>query len=168
MSDEPMIGFGGGDDEDDMPPEMKAHMLAAFAHKAGLGPHPGMYQGPPRRKRVSDEPSDTDMQRAAEEPLEDEGRPHEASYRKMKAAQTGGRGLGPSAMETAAAAQTGAMQKQAETQGAAQAAQAQGGQPTIPPPPAAPGGPAGVSAPYAAQRGETPPGVPEVPEEGSH
>jgi hypothetical protein len=29
-----------------MPKEMADHMLAAFAHNAGLGPHPGKYTGP--------------------------------------------------------------------------------------------------------------------------
>lgn len=26
--------------------EVKDHMWAAFAHKAGVGPHPGIYKGP--------------------------------------------------------------------------------------------------------------------------
>jgi hypothetical protein len=32
---------------DAMPDEAKDHMWAAFAHSAGLGPHPGKYKGPP-------------------------------------------------------------------------------------------------------------------------
>src|ERR1700746_1902285 len=91
------IGFQGADEDDDMPPEMRDHMLAAFAHKAGLGPHPGMYKGPPRKKRDSDEPTDTDMQRAAEEPIAEE-----ASAAKMHAAQTAGStGLGPTEAQKA-------------------------------------------------------------------
>jgi hypothetical protein len=31
---------------DAMPDELKDHMWAAFTHKAGLGPHPGIYNGP--------------------------------------------------------------------------------------------------------------------------
>jgi|HubBroStandDraft_6_1064221.scaffolds.fasta_scaffold1424052_1 hypothetical protein len=31
---------------DAMPDELKDHMWAAFTHKAGLGPHPGIYKGP--------------------------------------------------------------------------------------------------------------------------
>jgi hypothetical protein len=38
------------DEEDEefdaMPDELKDHMWAAFAHKAGVGPHPGIYKGP--------------------------------------------------------------------------------------------------------------------------
>ena len=88
-------------------------------------------------------------------------RPQEASHAKMKAAQTGGSlGLGPTQMEQTAAQQTGAIQQQAATAGQQQATQAQAGQvPNAPPP--APEGPAGVSQPYPAERGETPPGVPE-------
>jgi hypothetical protein len=155
---EQQIGFQGGDD-DEMPPEMKDHMLAAFAHKAGLGPHPGMYKGPPRRKRADrNEPTDTDMQRAAEEPIEGE-----AESKKMKAAHTGGSlvGLGPTEMEQTAVQQQGALQQAATTAGSAQAAQAQAAQ--VPrTPPAAPSGPEGVSQPYPAQRGQE--GSVEAPE----
>ncbi len=39
------------DDEDRqheaLPEEAKDHMWAAFKHKAGIGPHPGLYKGPP-------------------------------------------------------------------------------------------------------------------------
>ena len=31
---------------DQLPTEAIDHMIAAFKHKAGLGPHPGQYQGP--------------------------------------------------------------------------------------------------------------------------
>lgn len=87
---------------------------------------------------------------------------HEANYAKMRAAQTGGGGLGASKMETAASQQTGAIQQQAATAGQAQAAQAQAAQvPNAPPP--APSGAAGVSQPYPAEEEETPPGVPEAP-----
>jgi hypothetical protein len=38
------------DEEDDqhdaIPDEVKDHMWAAFAHKAGVGPHPGIYNRP--------------------------------------------------------------------------------------------------------------------------
>jgi hypothetical protein len=70
MSDEDQnIGFQDPDEEE-MPSEMKDYGLAAFRHAAGLGPHPGTYKGPPRRKRKPDEPTETDRQRAAEEPIE--------------------------------------------------------------------------------------------------
>jgi hypothetical protein len=146
MSDDnPQIGFQGGDEEGEMPPEMKDHMLAAFAHKAGLGPHPGKYKGPPWRK--SDDPTDADMQRAEEEPIEEE-----ASAKKMHAAQTGGSiGLGPSAMDQAAIKQRGAMNQQADTQAAAQAAKAQGAQVPVNAPPA-PSGPAGSVTTFPAQK----------------
>jgi hypothetical protein len=145
---EQQIGFQGGDDDDDMPPEMRDHMLAAFAHKAGLGPHPGMYKGPPRKKRDPDEPTDTDMQRAAEEPIAEE-----ASAAKMHAAQTGGStGLGPTEAQQALIKQRAALQQQATGAAAQSAAQAQGGQSAIEPP-AAPSGPAGVTQPYPAQKG---------------
>ena len=154
MSDGENIGFQDPD-EDEMPSEMKDHMLAAFRHEAGLGPHPGPYTGPPRRKRDPDQPTETDMQRAAEESDE---RPHEAGYKKMKAAQRGG--LGPSEMEQAAAKQQSAIQQTAGTTGQVQATKAQAAQ-VGPAPPPAPGGPEGVSEPYPAERGQTPPGIPE-------
>jgi hypothetical protein len=154
MNDDQQIGFQGGDDEDEMPPEMKAHMLAAFAHHAGLGPHPGKYKGPPRKKRDPDEPTDTDMQRAQEEPLE------EASAKKMRQAQMG---LAPSEMERAQVKQQGALQQQMATQGAMKAQQAQGGM-TQAPPPQAPTGPAGTTAPYPAQAADVgPKETPETP-----
>jgi hypothetical protein len=88
MPEEQDIGFQDPD-EDDMPSELKDHMLAAFAHEAGLGPHPGMYKGPPRRKRKPGEPTETDRQSAAEEPIGEE-----ANARKMHAAH-GSQELGP-------------------------------------------------------------------------
>ena len=84
--------------------------------------------------------------------------PHEASYRKMKAAQRGG--LGPSEMEEAAAKQQSAIQQTTGTTGQVQATKAQAAQ-VGPAPPPAPGGPEGVSEPYPAERGQTPPGIPE-------
>jgi hypothetical protein len=149
MNDEQQIGLQGGDDDDEMPPEMRDHMLAAFAHKAGLGPHPGMYKGPPRRKRADrDEPTDTDMQRAAEEPIAEE-----ASAAKMHAAQTAGStGLGPTEAQQALIKQRSALRQQAAGAAAQTAAQAQAGQSAIVPP-AAPSGPAGVTQPYQAQKG---------------
>jgi hypothetical protein len=78
MSEDQNIGFQDPDEED-MPPELKDHMLAAFQHAAGLGPHPGMYQGPPRRRRG--EPTETDLQSAREEPIGEE-----LNARKMHAA----------------------------------------------------------------------------------
>lgn len=30
----------------ELPPEAVDHLIAAFKHKAGLGPHPAKYQGP--------------------------------------------------------------------------------------------------------------------------
>lgn len=166
--DSSMIFFPGDqEDFDDHPQEFKDHMAKAFEHKAGLGPHPGKYQGPPLKMREGDEQDDRDItdadrQRAQEEPLEDEHRPHEAGYKKMKAAQTGG-SLAPSEMEQTAAKQQGTMEQQAATQGAIQASKAQGAQAPIAPPPPAPGGPVGVTQPYPAEAKETPPGIPEAP-----
>jgi hypothetical protein len=148
-TEQQQIGFQGGDD-DEMPPEMKAHMLAAFTHEAGLGPHPGMYKGPPRRRRADrDEPTDTDRQRAAEEPIEGE-----LSAKKMQAARTGGSpvGLGPGEFEQKQVQQQGALEQQMTTQGAAQAAQARAQQTSVTPP-AAPVGPQGTTVPYSAQKG---------------
>lgn len=42
-----MFFAGDQEDWDDQPQEFKDHMLKAFVHKAGLGPHPGEYQGSP-------------------------------------------------------------------------------------------------------------------------
>lgn len=153
MDDDQQMGFqGGGDDEGEMPPEMKAHMLAAFAHEAGVGPHPGMYKGPPRKRRDPDEITDTDMQRAEEEPLSEE-----ASAAKMHAAQTGGgdSDLGPPEIAQQQAKQTTALQHEATTQGAQQAQQAQAKQAPVTPP-EAPGGAAGQTQPYPAQAGPQP------------
>ena len=87
---------------------------------------------------------------------------YEAHYAKMRAAQQGipAESLGPSAMEQAAAKQQGAMQQQAAATGQVQATKAQAAQ-VGPAPPPAPGGPEGVSEPYPAERGQTPPGIPE-------
>jgi hypothetical protein len=69
MSDDDDQNIGFQDpDEEDMPSEMKDHMLAAFAHGAGLGPHPGKYKGPTKRKDAEpDEPTETDLDNARQE-----------------------------------------------------------------------------------------------------
>jgi len=141
MDDEDQnIGFQDPDEE--MPSEMKDYGLAAFAHAAGFGPHPGTYQGPPRRK--PGEPTETDLQRAHHE---------EANAPKMREAQMG---LAPSEMEQQKVKQTQALGQQATTQGAVKAQQAQGAQTPVPAP-AAPSGPAGTQTPYPAQAGPQPP-----------
>jgi hypothetical protein len=63
-----------------------------------------------------------------------------------------GEELGPTEFQEQQQKQTGALQRQATTQGAAQAFQAQGVQAPVNPP-AAPIGAAGVTQPYPAQRG---------------
>ena len=77
--DEMPIYFEGDQEEfDSYPKEYKEHLEKAFAHAAGLGPDPGKYNGPPPRARtarerlLSDEITEADLQRAREEPLEDE------------------------------------------------------------------------------------------------
>ena len=40
---------------DAMPDELKDHMWAAFTHKAGLGPHPGIYKGPQGKPEATPE-----------------------------------------------------------------------------------------------------------------
>lgn len=41
------INFEGDQDQfDRMPEEWKDHFMKAVVHKAGLGPHPGIYKGP--------------------------------------------------------------------------------------------------------------------------
>ena len=122
---------------------MQDHWFAAFRHAAGLGPHPGEYKGPPRKKRKEGEPTETDMQRAREEPIREEKSAH-----KMHAAQRGEE-LGPTQFQEQQARQAWAMQQVATTQGAAQALQAQAGMKPHAPP--APSGAAGVTKPYAAQ-----------------
>jgi hypothetical protein len=142
MADEDQnIGLQDQDDEG-MPPEMKEYGLAAFAHMAGVGPHPGEYKGPPRGKRP--DVTETDLQRAHEE---SEG--EEASSKKMRAAMTG-QALGPSQFAQQQMKQAGAMQQLAGTLGQKQAVQAQAKQ-TPPNAPPAPSGPAGVTTPYPAQ-----------------
>ena len=145
---------------DDAPQEFKDHLLAAMTHMAGHGPHPGKYKGPPLKhdeEPDENEISELDLQHAREEPLEDE-RPHEASYKKMQAARTGGGGLGPSQMQGQQVQQTGAIQQQAATQSQVQAAQKQAAM--IPQAPS----PAGVQTeqapPAAPGGGQAPPGTP--------
>jgi hypothetical protein len=62
---------GDQEDFDEAPQEFKDHMADAFAHKAGLGPHPGKYQGKGVKMGEGgtgrDVPTDADRQRAAEE-----------------------------------------------------------------------------------------------------
>ena len=41
---------------DELPPEAIDHMIAAFKHKAGLGPHPGKYKGPKVKNPNSPDP----------------------------------------------------------------------------------------------------------------
>lgn len=83
-------------------------------------------------------------------------RPHEASYEKMRAAETGGASLGPSDIEKE---QTKQSQVQAQTNAAQQAQGAQQAQAQASPvnAPPAPSGPAGVSTPFPAQSGPQPP-----------
>jgi hypothetical protein len=131
-----------------MPSEMKDHWFAAFRHAAGLGPHPGDYKGPPRRKRAEGEPTETDLQSAREEPLGELNAP------KMKAAMRGG-DLGPEQFEQEQVKQAGAIQQQSAAAGQQKAAQAQAGM-TGPTPPTAPAGTAGVTEPYPAQEGALP------------
>jgi hypothetical protein len=38
------------EDFDAIPDDVKDHMWAAFAHAAGVGPHPGIYKGPKSSK----------------------------------------------------------------------------------------------------------------------
>jgi hypothetical protein len=70
-----MIGFEGEqEDFEDAPDEAKDHMLAAFAHAAGLGPHPGKKSHMITFREGDDHqdhsvPTDSDRQRAVEEPL---------------------------------------------------------------------------------------------------
>ena len=148
-----MMSFPGDQEQfEGAPHEWKDHFLAAMKHQAGLGPHPGKYKGPPLQRQEEpdeDEISELDLQHAREEPLEDE-RPHEASYKKMKAAKAGGatQGLGPSELQQKQVQQATSLQQQADTQSQVQAAQKQAAMiPQAPspaqvqgPPPAAPGG----------------------------
>jgi len=131
-------------DEDEMPSEMQDYGFAAFRHAVGLGPHPGEYKGPPRRKRAEGEPTEANRERAREE---EQG---EISAKKMHAAHRGEE-LGPSEFTQQQEQQRGALQRQATTAGQAQAAQAQAGMkpPNAPP---APSGPSGVTKPFPAQQ----------------
>jgi hypothetical protein len=95
----------------------------------------------------------TDFSAEVEKELDKLQAAREASAGKMQAAQTGGsEGLGPSDIDTAAIKQRGAIQKQADTQGAAEAQQAQSTQAPINAP-AAPTGPQGATIPFPAQKG---------------
>jgi hypothetical protein len=148
------IGFQDPDAED-MPSEMKDHMLAAFQHGAGLGPHPGKYTGPTKRPGAGGPPTETDLQRAREE---------EANAEKMHAAQTGGSGdLGPTQMESQQSDQGNKLEQQATTQGQAKASQAQSQMAPVNPP-EAPGSAVGQSQPYRAQAGPQPQAPAEPPQ----
>jgi hypothetical protein len=152
--------------DEETSPEAKAHMIAAFKHLAGLGPHPGKKDHKivtHREHRAPDDVTDIDRQRYESEGV------GEASAAKMKAARSGGAGLGPPRFDIEAAQQQGALQQQAATAGDETAAQAQGAQagasgpPTAPPPPA----PAAAKAPpvAAAQLPVQPPAAPGPPEQ---
>jgi hypothetical protein len=76
MSEEPesQIQFTGDqDDHESASPEYKDHLEKAFVHKAGLGPHPGKFQGqkhelrhgPAREERA--DPTEGDLARLIEE-----------------------------------------------------------------------------------------------------
>jgi hypothetical protein len=82
---------------------------------------------------------------------------HEASYAKMRTAESGGgdTDLGPTKMAQAQVKQRGVLGQEATTAGARQAQQAQG-QMTSPTPPEAPGGPVGATTPFPAQAGPEP------------
>jgi hypothetical protein len=136
-------------------PEAKDHMMAAFMHAAGLGPHPGKKAhkiARAKRPADDDEITDVDRQRAYEEPIAEAKEP---GAKKMRAAQTGGAsetGLGPTEAEQTLVKQAAALQQQSAAAGAQQAAQAQGQQSAVTPP-SAPSGPEGVTTSYSAQKG---------------
>lgn len=46
---------GDQDDWDKAPPEWKEHVMKAFLHAAGVGPHPGKYSGPQHQIRYDHE-----------------------------------------------------------------------------------------------------------------
>ena len=117
----------------------------------------------------------TQFSDAVEKELNKLQKKREASAAKMKAAQTGGAGLGPTDAEQAAVKQEGALQQQAATAGGQAAAQAQGAQagasgpPTVPPlapkaPPPAAAAQAPVPPPPAPGPEEQPPEE-EAPEQ---
>jgi hypothetical protein len=147
--EEPQEAVDPQDMHEAMPAEMKDHMWAAFAHKAGLGPHPGQYQGPDHPGVPDDAITESDLQRARE---------GEVGASKMHAAQTGGAGpgLGPEEEAQLLAKQQQTLEQRAAVQGQ-QAAQAAQAQQTSPTPPPAPSGAEGVSQPYPAQAHQPPP-----------
>jgi len=55
---------------DRMPEEMKSHAWSAFAHSAGLKPHPGMYKGKPHPGVPEDAVTEADEERARENEVE--------------------------------------------------------------------------------------------------
>jgi hypothetical protein len=159
--------------QEDMPSEMKDHMFAAFRHGAGLGPHPGKYTGPTRRKdQDPDDPTETHLDHAQQE---------EANARKMHLAQTGGSEvLGPTQMDQAQVKQRGALGQQAGLMQAQAAAKAQAAQQPVDPT-AGPSGAQGTSTVFPAQKGavggpgnvpkpappQTPPPAPGGPPQGA-
>jgi hypothetical protein len=64
------INFEGDQDlHDSMPEEWKDHLMKAVVHKAGLGPHPGIYKGS-NRPRDLEEPTEADL---ASERIQEQG-----------------------------------------------------------------------------------------------
>jgi hypothetical protein len=167
----PDEGGGGsmvspGDQEawdQDTTPEAKDHMMAAFMHAAGLGPHPGKKPHKIARGPRAATDADIDRQREAEEPIAEAKEP---GAKKMRAAQTAGAsetGIGPTQAEQTLVKQQGALQQQAAAAGAQQATQAQGQQTSVAPPPA-PTGPQGTTTPYSSQKGAVGgPGITQTP-----
>jgi hypothetical protein len=64
------INFEGDQDQfDQMPEEWKDHLMKAVVHKAGLGPHPGIYKGPTRPMNTG-EPTEAEL---ASERVQEQG-----------------------------------------------------------------------------------------------
>ena len=63
------IFFSDEQDEfDALPEEYKDHLWRAFIHKAGLGPNPGLYKGPPVAASADEDVEPTeDVERSAPE-----------------------------------------------------------------------------------------------------
>lgn len=58
------LNFEGDQDQfDRMPEEWKDHYLKAIVHKAGLGPHPGIYKGP-NKPIETEEPTEAELANA--------------------------------------------------------------------------------------------------------
>ena len=55
MAEQDPINFEDQQEEwEQMHPQKQAHIQAAFVHRAGLGPHPGKYEGPELREPTGD------------------------------------------------------------------------------------------------------------------